>query len=185
MKFYSKIVNKPNAIIEEQRDGFRLIKQTKVCTFINGVLETDDPEVIAKLEKRPDLFSTKPWATLYNWRTTEEGIKLLEEGEKLGIKCRFIRKEYLMKLIAESKEPVVKKEENLPTPEKVEIKEVIEGVPNEAYKEAMELEKEVPKPTTPVVKINYKELMKIAKSKGIKSFGMKREALEKALKGVK
>ena len=183
MKFFSKIINKPHAIITEVRDGFKLISQTKLCTFINGVLDTEDPELIAKLEKRPDLFRKDiPWAIPYSWRTTKEGIELLKEGEKLGIKCRFIRKEYLMKLIADSKEPVVKKEEVLPEPEKVEIKEVIEGVPNEAYKEAMKLEEEAPKPTTPVVKVDYKELMKIAKGKGIKTHKVKREVLEKKLK---
>ena len=182
MKFFSKIINKPNAIIERQMDGFRLIKNTKLCTFINGVLETDDPELIIKLNKRPDLFSTKPWATPYSWRTTEEGIELLKEGERLGIKCRFIRKEYLMKLVAKSKEPVVKKEEVLPKPEKVEIKEVIEGVPNEAYKEAMKLEEEAPKPTIPVVKVDYKEIMRLAKEKGIKGHGVKKQILIKKLK---
>ena len=172
MRYFSKIIDKPNAIIEEQRDGFRLVKQTKICEFRNGVLDTEDPEVIMKLNKRPDLFSTKPWATPYNWKMTEEGINLLKEGEKLGIDCRHIRKEYLQKVLSEKKNPVVK-EEVLPEPEKVEIKEI------EKEEEII-----VPKPTTPEVKINYKELMKIAKSKGINGFGMKKKALEKALKGV-
>jgi len=173
MRYFSKIINKPNAIIEEQRDGFRLIKHTKICEFVNGVLDTEDPDVIAKLEKRPDLFSTTPWATPYNWKMTEEGINLLKEGEKLGIDCRHIRKEYLMKLIADSKPKVEEVEEVLPEPEKVEVKEI-----------EKEEEIVVPKPTTPVVKIDYKELMKIAKSKGIKTHKVKRELIEKALKGV-
>ena len=175
MIFYSKIVDKPNAVIKEVRDGFRLIKHTKLCTFIGGRLETEDPIVIAELEKRPDLFSTKPWATPYNWKMTEEGIKLLKEGEKLGVNCKHIRKEYLMKLVADSKPKVEEVEEVLPEPELVEA---VKEIPKEE-------EVVVPKPTAPVVKIDYKKLMKIAKSKGINGFGMKKEALEKALKGVK
>jgi len=173
MRYFSKIINKPHAIITEVRNGLELISQKKLCTFINGVLDTEDPELIIKLNKRPDLFSTKPWATPYNWKMTEEGINLLKEGEKLGIDCRHIRKEYLMKLVADSKPKVEEVEEVLPEPEKVEIKEI------EKEEEII-----VPKPTTPEVKINYKELMKIAKSKGINGFGMKKKALEKALKGV-
>jgi len=173
MRYFSKIIDKPNAIIEEQRDGFRLVKQTKICEFINGVLDTEDPDVIAKLEKRPDLFKKDtPWVAPYNWKMTEEGIELLREGEKLGIDCRHIREEYLMKLVADSKQPEVQPELQ-PEPEKVEIKEI-----------EKEEEVVIPKPTTPEVKINYKELMKIAKSRGINSFGMKKDALEKALKGV-
>ena len=175
MRYFSKIIDKPNAIIEEQRDGFRLVKQTKICEFRNGVLDTEDPEVIMKLNKRPDLFSTKPWATPYNWKMTEEGIKLLKEGEKLGVNCKHIRKEYLMKLVADSKPKVEEVEEILPEPELVEA---VKEIPKEE-------EVVVPKPTAPAIKINYKELMKIAKSKGINGFGMKKEALEKALKGVK
>ena len=172
MRYYSKIINRPHAIITEVRNGFQLVSQTKLCTFNNGVLDTEDPKVIAKLEARPDLFSTKPWSTPYNWKMTEEGIKLLREGERLGIDCRHIRKEYLEKLVAESKQPEPQPELQ-PEPEKVEIKEI-----------EKEEEIVVPKPSTPEVKIDYKELMKIAKSKGIKSFGVKKEALEEALKGV-
>ena len=173
MIFYSKIIDRPNAIITEVRDGFKLVSQKKLCEFKEGRLETTDPDLIAKLEKRPDLFRTdKPWGVTLNWRTTEEGIKLLKQGEKLGIDCRHIRKEYLMKLIAESK-PVVKEVEGvLPEPEKVEIKEI-------------EKEEEIvlPKETTPEVKIDYRELMRIAKSKGIKTFGKKKKELERILKG--
>jgi len=172
MRYFSKIIDKPNAIIEEQRDGFRLVKQTKLCEFINGVLDTENPDVIAKLNKRPDLFSTTPWSGTYNWKLSEEGIKLLREGEKLGIDCRHIREKYLMKLVADSKQPEVQPELQ-PEPEQVEIKEI-----------EKEEEIVVPKPSTPVVKIDYKKLMKIAKKKGINGFGMKKKALEKALKGV-
>jgi len=174
MRYFSKIINKPHAIITEVRNGLELISQKKLCTFINGVLDTEDPELIIKLNKRPDLFSTKPWATPYNWKMTEEGINLLKEGERLGIDCRHIRKEYLIKLVADSKPKVEEVEEVLPEPEKVEIKEI-----------EKEEEIVVPKLTTPVPKIDYKKLMEIAKSKGINGFGMKKEALEEALKGVK
>jgi len=171
MRYYSKIINRPHVIIEEQRNGFQLINQKKLCTFENGVLDTEDPKVIEKLEKRTDLFSTTPWDTAYSWRNTEEGIKLLKEGERLGIKCKHIREEYLKKLIADSKPQTEIKEEVLPEPERVEMKEIVE-----------EEEIVVPKPTTPEVKINYKELMKIAKKEGVKGFGKKKKELERILK---
>jgi len=171
MRYYSKIINRPHAIITEVRNGLELISQKKLCTFINGVLDTEDPELIIKLNKRPDLFSTTPWSTPYNWKTTEEGIKLLKQGEKLGMNCRHIREEYLIKLIADSKPKVEEVEEVLPEPEKVEVKEI-----------EKEEEIVVPKLTTPEIKINYKEVMKLAKEKGFKTFGVKQEVLKKKLK---
>jgi len=196
MKFYSKIVDKPNSIIEEIRNGTQVISRKEICTFINGVFETNDPRIIAKLEVRKDLFRTdRPWIRRPNWRTTDEGIKLLEEGTRLGIDCRHIAEWFLKKRIQDIKNPPSKEPEapevnkktsissNAPKPEKVEVKEIVEGEPNEAYKEAMELEKKMPKPTTPEVKVDYKEIMRLAKEKGIKTFGVKKSVLIKKLKG--
>ena len=76
-----------------------------------------------------------------------------------------------MKLVADSKQPEVQPELQ-PEPEKIEIKDI-----------EKEEEIVVPKPSTPEIKINYKELMKIAKSKGINGFGKKRNELERILKG--
>jgi len=169
MKFYSKIINKPHSIIEETKKGNVVTGRKKLCIFYDGVLETDDQRVIAKLQTRKDLFRTdRPW-TVNNWRNEEDGIKLIEQGEKLGIDCRHIRESYLRQLIAQKNvQPVQKKEKAKVEVEKVETKDI---------------EIPVSKPTTKVVKIDYKELMKIAKDKGINGFGKKKKELEKILKG--
>ena len=172
MKFYSKEISKPNSILEELRDGIKIVDRKCLCTFYNGELETNDPELIKKLQKHPDLFRTdRPWQSKINWKITEEGIKLLKQGERLGIDCRHIRKEYLMKLIEESKPKVKEVEEILPEPETVEIKEI-------------EKEEEIiiPKLTTPVVKIDYQEIIRKAKAKGIKTHGVKKNTLIEELK---
>jgi len=169
MKFYSKVIDKPHSIIEEVRDGFKVLKQTQLCVFKNGVLETEDPKIIEKLEKRKDLFRTdRPWIQKDNWRTTDKGIKLLEEGERLGIDCRHVREWYLEQKIEEAKTPKSRKPE-APTVNKKKL--VGSKVSSQS------------KPTTKVVKIDYKELMKIAKDKGINGFGKKKKELEKILKG--
>jgi len=167
MRYFSKVISKPNSIIEEVRDGFKLVKQTRICTFIDGVLDTEDPELITKLNKRPDLFRTdRPWLQKDNWRTTDEGIKLLKEGERLGIDCRHVREWYLKEKIQEVKTPKSRKPEAPVVNEKKLVGSPVRSQPKV------------------VKKIDYKELMRIAKDKGIKSFGMKKEALEEALKGV-
>jgi hypothetical protein len=101
MKFYSKIVNKPESVITEVKDGLKIVSRKMLCQFWNGVCEVEDPEVIKKLQAHPERFRTdKPWPTNY-WQNTEEGIRLLKRGEALNIDTRHIRKEYLIKLIAE------------------------------------------------------------------------------------
>lgn len=101
MKFYSRITRKPYSVFEEIKDGFKVVKKTRLCVFRDGVLETDDPELIKKLSKRPDLFKTdKPWPS-NRWEETEEGRELLEKGEALDIDIRHIRKEALIKQIEE------------------------------------------------------------------------------------
>lgn len=169
MIFYSKITNKPNSIITEVRDGFRVVSRKKLCEFNEGKLETTDPELIKTLQKRPDLFRTdRPWEVIKSWKTEEEGIKLLKEGERLGIDCRHIRKEYLMQEIQRKLGQKALTPKGL---EQIEPKE--------------EIEESVVEKDTVVVKkqskIDYKQLMKEAKKRGIKSFGIKKEVLEKAL----
>jgi len=193
MKFYSRVIDKPYSVMEELRDGLKLVKRTCLCTFVNGVFETEDPKIIAKLEVKKNLFKTdKPWIQGFNWKTTDEGKKLIEEGERLGIKCKHIREWYLEQLIREAKTPKSRKPEAPVVNEKVlvssqpkavkKVEEVIEGVPNEAYLEAMKMEEEAPKPTTKAVKIDYKEIVRLAKEKGFKTHKVKRKILEKKLK---
>jgi len=56
LKFYSQITDKPNSVITQTKDGNKLVESKLVCTFINGELETEDPEVIEYLEGHPDKF---------------------------------------------------------------------------------------------------------------------------------
>lgn len=112
MKFYSRITRQPESIITEVRDGMRVVSRKRLCVFLNGVCEVDDPKIIEKLKAHPDKFRTdNPWPTNY-WQDTEEGKILLKKGEALNIDTRHIRKEYLIKLI-EEKEKGIKKEEKL------------------------------------------------------------------------
>lgn len=108
MKFYSRITRKPNSVIEEVRHGDKVIDRKRIAVFKDGVLETDDPEVIEKLQAHPDKFRTDgPWPVPKTWKDTEEGKKLLKRGIELGIdkevgnNYQNIRKEYLESLIAE------------------------------------------------------------------------------------
>lgn len=99
MRFFSKIVRKPESIITEVKDGMKVVSRKRVCQFFNGVCDTEDPKVIELLKKHPDKFRTdNPWPTNY-WQDTKEGMKLLERGSSLGIDVRHIREEYLISLI--------------------------------------------------------------------------------------
>jgi hypothetical protein len=158
MKFYSKIVNKPESVITEVKDGLKIVSRKMLCQFWNGVCEVEDPEVIKKLQAHPERFRTdKPWPTNY-WQNTEEGIRLLKRGEALNIDTRHIRKEYLIKMIAEKekeKEYLIKmiaeKEKELDIPaDKVED-------PNKSKA------------------LQYQELLTKAKTMGIKTNRRKKE----------
>ena len=99
MKFYSKIVRKPESIIQEVKDGLKVVSRKRICQFHNGICETEDPKTIALLKEHPDKYRTdKPWPTNH-WQDTKEGMKLLKRGEELKIDVRHIRKEYLVSLI--------------------------------------------------------------------------------------
>lgn len=100
MRFYSRIIQKPESIITEIKDGLKVVSRKKVCQFMGGVCDTEDPKVIELLQKHPNRFRTdKPWPT-NNWQDTKEGRKLLARGRELKIDVRHIRKEYLMSLIS-------------------------------------------------------------------------------------
>jgi len=92
-------VRKPESIIQEVKDGMKVVSRDRVCQFFNGICDTEDPKVIALLKKHPEKFRTdKPWPTKH-WQDTKEGQKLLERGRELQIDVRHIRKEYLINLI--------------------------------------------------------------------------------------
>ena len=112
MRFYSKITRKPNSVIKEIREGDKILSQKRLCVFVDGVCDTDDPKVIEELKKHPDKFSDKPFPKKLDWKATEEGQQLMEKGKELGIDMELgnnyknIRKEYLEKLIREKGETV-------------------------------------------------------------------------------
>jgi len=126
MRFYSRIVRKPESIITEIKDGLKVVSRKRVCQFFNGVCDTEDPKVIELLNKHPNRFRTdKPWPTNY-WQDTKEGQKLLERGRELKIDVRHIRKEYLISLI------------NLIEKEKGIIVEQPAIAPGQEYREAVD-----------------------------------------------
>lgn len=99
MRFYSRIVRKPESIIQEVKDGMKVVSRKRVCQFFNGICDTEDPKAIELLKKHPNKFRTdKPWPTNH-WQDTLEGQKLLDRGRELKIDVRHIRKEYLINLI--------------------------------------------------------------------------------------
>lgn len=101
MRFYSRIVRQPESIITEVKDGTKVVSRKRVCQFLNGICDTEDPKAIAMLKKHPNRFRTdKPWPA-NNWQDTKEGIKLLDRGKELGIDVRHIAKPYLLILISE------------------------------------------------------------------------------------
>ena len=115
MRFYSKITRKPNSVIKQIKEGDKILSQKRLCVFIDGVCDTDDPKVIEELKKHPDKFSDKPFPKKLDWKATEEGQQLMEKGKELGIDMELgnnyknIRKEYLEKLIKEKGGKVVAK----------------------------------------------------------------------------
>ena len=56
MRFYCRITKKPNVVTEQVKHGLQVVSSKKLCTFIDGQLDTEDPHVIEKLKARPDLF---------------------------------------------------------------------------------------------------------------------------------
>jgi hypothetical protein len=138
LKFYSRVTNKPNSVVEEVRHGDKVIDRKRIAVFKDGVLETDDPEVIEKLKEHPDKFRTDgPWPVPKTWKDTEEGKKLLKRGveleidKEIGNNYQNIRKEYLESLIdeKESKGNTSKmkpdKAEDKPEPEELSYQEIV------------------------------------------------------------
>lgn len=95
MKFFSKITKKPNAVIKQVKDGLKIVSQKKICTFINGEYETDNPEIIAILKAHPNQFAAdSPWNPVekpIGNKVRYELLKyneLLIEAKKEGIKSK-------------------------------------------------------------------------------------------------
>lgn len=126
MKFYSRITRQPESVQIEVKDGLKVISRKRLCMFENGVCEVEDPEIIEKLKAHPEKFRTDhPWPTNY-WQDTEEGKMLLAKGKTFNIDIRHIRKEYLIKLIAEKEKAIgLVKSENL-SPKVVPFQDILD-----------------------------------------------------------
>jgi len=165
LKFYSQITDKPNSVITQTKDGNKLVESKLVCTFINGELETEDPEVIDYLKGHPDKFRTDgPWPKPNRWQETEEGKELLKRGETLGIDIRHIRKEYLIKLIREKeqeKKPENKEKEKLAKATKKMREGIyVSGLIEKSYQEVVEQAKALGIPTHQRKKVEILEDLK-------------------------
>ena len=96
MRFYCHITKKPNSVIERVMDGLKVVSQKRVCVFIDGQLDTDDPDVIKKLKARPDLFWVGRADVHYRALSYPE---LVYEAERLGIKTNGVGKRDLLKTL--------------------------------------------------------------------------------------
>ena len=96
MRFYCSMTRKPNTVVEQIKHGLDVVSQKKLCTFIDGQLDTEDPHVIEKLKARPDLF----WVGRddVNYRTLDYP-QLVYEAERLGIKTYKVTKRDLLKAL--------------------------------------------------------------------------------------
>jgi len=96
MRFYCAITRKPNSVIEQVKHGLQVVSQKRLCVFVDGQLDTDDPHVIEKLKERPDLF----WIGRedVNYRALDFP-QLVYEAERLGISTYRVTKRELLKAL--------------------------------------------------------------------------------------
>lgn len=96
MRFYCQITRKPNVVVEQVKHGLEVVSQKKLCTFVDGQLDTEDSHVIEKLKARPDLF----WVGRedINYRTLTYP-QLVYEAERLGIRTYKVGKRDLLKAL--------------------------------------------------------------------------------------
>jgi len=112
MKFFSRITNKPNSVIQQVKDGLKVVSNKRICVFNNGEYETDDPEVIRKLKAHPEQFRTDhPW-------------KVEKPIEKLGTKVKFELLKYT-DLLVKAKEAGIKSKKKADIIKALNEKEVI------------------------------------------------------------
>ena len=94
MRFYCHITRKPNSVIVQVKKGLEVVSHKRLCVFIDGQLDTDDPDVIKKLKTRPDLFWVGREDVHYRALSYPE---LVYEAERLGIKTNGVGKRDLLK----------------------------------------------------------------------------------------
>ena len=97
MKFYTEVTREPKSVIKCIRDDSnKVISMKRLCVFVDGELETNDPDVIKELKARPDLF----WVGRddVNYRTLAFP-QLVYEAERLGISTYKVSKKDLLKAL--------------------------------------------------------------------------------------
>lgn len=162
MRFYTEVTREPKSVIKCVRDGLnKVVSMKRLCVFIDGELETGDPDVIKELKARPDLF----WVGRedVNYRTLAYP-QLVYEAERLGISTYKVSKKDLLKALIHFERD---KKKTSKVPERVEEIRVKEEV--EAPKTVEEIKGEA-RQFMKKVKVNS-ELIKSIKT--IEEIGMK------------
>lgn len=130
MKFYTEVTREPKSIIKCVRDGLnKVVSMKRLCVFVDGELETDDPDVIKELKARPDLF----WVGRedVNYRALAYP-QLVYEAERLGISTYKVTKRDLMKALIHFERDKKKTFEVSKKVESVEVPKTIEEIKEEA-----------------------------------------------------
>ena len=112
MKFFSRITNKPNSVIQQVKDGLKVVSNKRICVFNNGEYETDDPKIIEILQAHPNQFATDhPWNPVGDKVIAKVGNKvefellkykeLLIKAKEAGINTYKMKKEAIVKALNE------------------------------------------------------------------------------------
>lgn len=125
MKFYTEVTREPKSVIKCVRDGLnKVVSMKRLCVFVDGELETDNPDVIKELKARPDLF----WVGRedVNYRTLAYP-QLVYEAERLGISTYKVTKRDLMKALIHFERDKKKTSEVSEKVEEIKVKERVEA----------------------------------------------------------
>lgn len=90
------MTRKPNVVYEQVNRGLEIASRKKLCTFVDGQLDTEDSHVIEKLKARPDLFWVGREDINYRALTFPQ---LVYEAERLGINTYQVTKRDLIKAL--------------------------------------------------------------------------------------
>lgn len=90
------MTREPNVVVEQVMHGLQVASRKRLCVFVDGQLDTEDPHVIEKLKERPDLF----WIGRedINYRALAYP-QLIAEAERLGIETYKVNKRDLLKAL--------------------------------------------------------------------------------------
>lgn len=146
MRFFCAMSRKPNIVYEQVNRGLEIASRKRLCTFIDGQLDTNDPHVIEKLKARPELFWIGREDVNYRALTFPQ---LVYEAERLGINTYKITKRDLIKALIHfdrDQQVQAKKITRAPTIEEIKEKSrrsVEKAKKNAAFLEDMETIEEV------------------------------------------